>query len=1155
MSGIAKIIPAKESTKRKPNTVKLMKINEKIGLSRCIGDPRQILRIMKLTILIMTVCLMQVSALTNAQITINAKQESLRNVLKKISQQSGYDFIYSVQDFKNAIPVDLKLTNVSIEKALSAAFYGQPLIYEVSDKTVMVKKQVEKSYLETVIARFQAIDIRGKVVDSLGAALAGATVSVKNGKGSTSTAANGDFYLKNVEEGAVLVISFLGYVTKEQMVNKDFNYVILKQSTSQLDEVLVQAYGTTTRRLSTGNIAMITSKEISQQNINNPLLALQGRVAGVEVSPTNGLPGAPINIKIRGEYSLRGGESNEPLIVIDGVPFANNIQGLGGIANGLQGSGAGQLSAFNFINPNEIESISVLKDADATSIYGSRGSKGVILITTKKGKAGLTAIDVTINRGLQEVGKNLELLNTEEYLEMRMEALKNGNRLSRLNNPSIYAAVYPDLLVWDQKKYTNWQEVLLGNTARYLDIQSTVSGGTDLVQYRLGGTFHEETYVFPGDSYDRKGSVNMNVNGASSNRKFKAMLGGAYTFDQNILPFADLTTYAMILAPNAPNLYNESGEVNWEPNPFSPIGEYTFDNPINQLKKPTIQKLNSLISNAELSYEILPQLFIKSSMGFTKVDGNSFRIRGSLATTDPNLIPYLDPTYLRTVSFMKTGTQSWNVEPQIVYNAKIWKGNLNGLLGGTLQNQSSSSEQIDAYGFNSDAVMQSLSQATGYQNIGNSSAEYKYNAIFARLNYNWDNKYLINLSARRDGSSRFGPGRQFGNFWSIGTAWIFTQEKLLQSLLPFFSFGKLKFSYGTSGNDGIPNYSFFELYNPVTSISIYRDNKLLSSSGITNLNFGWESVKKMELGLDLWFFNDRLNLSASYFRNRSSDLLGRYPVPEMVGPSTNLTVNQPALIQTSGWEFLFNSINVSNSSFKWNSSMNIGLIRNKMLADNDGDRTKPGLGKPFYGFVYPAVFNGVDPVTGQYQFLGTDGNPTYLPDGAGTTKIRVQPLFSGGLNNSFSYKKISLDIFLQFIRQNGRNYLYQFDLAPGFPGNQPVEVMRRWRSPGDYSDIQRFNLGGGNQVPEITVNDAYKAVSNSSAAWVDASFIRLKTVSLSYGLGDILKQKLHLKNLRLFVQGQNLWTWTNYQGTDPETQNPFVLPPLRTITTGIHVTL
>ncbi|WP_256003469.1 SusC/RagA family TonB-linked outer membrane protein [Pedobacter deserti] len=1117
--------------------------------------PPKILLIMKLIIIIMTACLMQVSAAGFAQkITYSKKGATLEQIFSEIRKQTGYYVVYAENKVNKEARLDVNFRNTELNKVLDVISNSQNLEYSLDDKNISLKPK-EESVIDRIIARFQAIDVRGKVVDSLGNGLPGATVSIKNGKGSTSTAANGDFYMKNVEEGAILVISYLGYITKEQSASKEFNYVILQQSTSQLDEVLVQTYGTTTRRLSTGNVAMITSKEISQQNINNPLLALQGRVAGVEVITSNGLPGAPVNIKIRGEYSLRDeGGGNEPLIVIDGVPQANNIAGLGSIAGGGSGTDAGKMSAFSFVNPNEIESISVLKDADATSIYGSRGSKGVILINTKKGKAGETSVDVILNTGWQDVAKKLNLLNTEQYIEMRREGLKNANRISRLDDPSVYAGVYPDLLVWDQKQYTDWQKVLIGNTATYTDIQGNVSGGTNNMQYRLGGTYHNEAYVFPGESYDQKGTANLSVMGASTNQKFRSMFSASYTFNKNSLLQEDLTRYAMSLSPNAPNLYLTNGDLNWGANTYSPGGEGTWLNPFSLLERPNSQKVNNLISNAALSYEIIPGLFIKTAMGYNKLAGRSFIIVNNLASTDPAVASSYG-SFLRMASFMDSSSESWSVEPQLTYNKKIRIGLFEALLGGSLQSQKASTDQIQGYGFNSDAVMQSLSQATGYQLIGNTLSEYKYNAVFARLNYNLNDKYLVNVSARRDGSSRFGPGRQFGNFWSVGSAWIFTQENLVKYLAPFLSFGKMKFSYGTSGNDGIGDYQFFELYTPVVGIESYRGIKLLSSSGLSNSNFGWENVKKMEFGIDLSFFADRLNLSGSYFRNRSSNLLGTYSLPDMAGPGS-LRVNQPALIQTMGWEFLINSSNVTKTNFSWESSLNIGFLRNKRLADFEGGRTDVGVGKPFYGFTSAVVFNGVDPVTGQYQFLGKDGSPTFLPEDAARKEIRIQPLFSGGFNNAFIYKNFSLNVFLQFVKQHGKNYLFQFQQPPGLAFNQPIEVMDRWRTSGDKNRFQRFFAGGTSPVSAISVTNAYNAVRDQSdISWVDASFVRLKTVSLSYNLTRFAKQELHLKNLRFFAQAQNLYTWTNYKGTDPETQNPYILPPLRTITAGIQLTL
>jgi len=1123
-----------------------MKINEKIGLHRYIGKPRQIVRIMKITILIMTVCLLQVSALTKAQISIDAKQESLREVLKKISQQSGYDFIYSVSDFKDAKPVDLKLNNVSLDIALRAAFYSQPLIYEVSDKTVMVRKKEEKSYIQTVIDRFQAIDVRGKVVDSLGNGLPGATVSVKGGRQSAQANNNGEFILKNIEENSVLVVNYLGYLTKEQVVSKEYNFILMKESTSKLDEVQIQAYGKTSRRFATGNIATISSKEIEQQSLTNPLLALVGRIPGVTISSPSGLPGAGVNIEIRGRNSLRqsafNNGSSPPLIVIDGLPYNNNIPGLGGPAGESEDSSFGQ--ALNFLNPKDIESISVLKDADATAIYGSRGSNGVVLITTKKGLPGKNSIDVNLESGWQSVSQRLNMMTTPQYLEMRKEALKNDDRLPRLQNP-IYNQTYSDLMLWDQNRNTDWHDNFLGGVGRWSNFQTSLAGGGPAVQYRMSGNYNQVTTMFPGENFDRKGAVHLNINGSSPSGKFRAGASLGYLMGRKLSSSTDFSGFAVSLAPNAPNIYDENGNLNWEIDPVSSNGQETWTNPYSNLSRLFKENVNNLVSSLRLSFNPFSGLELKVDLGYGKLFGTSTSTNPGSSMSPVFLAAFGDEA--RSATFKDASTETWSIEPQANFKIKLAKGDLDLLAGGSMQSSSTASKNVDAVGFSSDLLLTNLGAASIYRGIANSSGQYKYVAGFFRINYNWQGKYIININGRRDGSSRFGPENQFGDFGSIGAAWIFTEEPILRMFSSFLSFGKLRLTYGISGNDAIGDYKYQQFYNP--GFESYRGSKPLLSSGIANPYYSWETVKKLEGSLELGFFKDRVIFTNTYFRNRSSNQLNGYEISDIAGPAFNLVANQPALIQNSGWEFSLNTVNIRNQDFLWSTSANMSMLRNKKIADFDGDRTKPGLGESFFGFADVFIYKGVDPVSGQYQFLGSDGKLTFNPDS--TIKLMTSPKYFGGISNTFKYKRISLDIFLQFAKQMGKNYLFQFP-ANSVKENKPKELLERWQKPGDIAKYQRYTTGGINPNPESTLIQAYGFAANSDYGWVDASFIRLKNISLNYLLPDKWYRKYRINSLKVFSQAQNLFTITSYKGIDPETQNIKSLPPLRIITLGIQ---
>ena len=1111
---------------------------------------------------------MQVAASTKAQITLNEKNASIRKILESISKQSGYDFVYSDQDLKDIKPVTVKLENATIEKALQACFTGQPLIYEINDKTVVVRKQEDKSVIETVKDYFATIDVRSKVLDEKGNPLQGVSVRVRNSNQFTITDIYGTFQLKNVPENAILVFTYIGYKSDE-IEAKAFvpgATVQLQPSSSKLDEVQIQAYGVTSRRLSTSDITTVKAEDIAKQPVDNPLLALQGRISGLIITPTSGVPGAGIKVQLRGQNSLFTSSSGsspiltEPLYIIDGIPYANNISPIGG-ANAVSYA---TISALSFINPADIESISVLKDADATAIYGSRGANGVILITTKKGKIGLTRVDANVSIGYGQVAKKLDLLNTQQYIEMRKEAYKNDGvdfATFPYNLPSLKNSMAPDLFVWDQNHYTDWQNELIGGTARYTNTQASLSGGSSTIQYLISGVYSKQGYVFPGDGKNESGGSHFSLTGNSANQKLRATLTGGYGANTAISPPSDFTKLAVALPPNAPSIFRDNGELNWEPNPASPTKSGTWLNPFSLLIQSNTAKSKTLNGNLDINYKLLPFLTIKTVAGFSEVNGDGYR-------GDPLLShdPATWSTRLRKSLTQRNASSSWSVEPQIIFSKAVNKGQIDALFGSSFQGQRSEYESLSASGFGSDALLKNLNSATTI--IGtNRSDEYRYMSIFGRVTYNWAGKYIVNLNGRRDGSSRFGPDRQFGNFGSVGTAWIFTEEPIVRNLLPFLSFGKARFSYGKSGNDAIDNYRYLEFYSSNGFRGTYQGIVPISSTGVANPYYSWEDVRKMEFGLDLGFLKDRLLFTGAYYRNRSSNQIGRYTLPNTAGNSDNFVANQPATIQNSGLEFTLMTVNVKSNTFNWISSFNVSIQRSKLLAVPLTGGYGQGIdsahiGQPFAGVVYGFHYMGVDPSTGSYQFADKQGNPTSDPyaDLDGNYRVITAPMFFGGLSNTFTYRGFSLDVFLQFTKQMGINYLYDPILFnnPGYlfstnggliGGNRPVTVLNRWQNPGDISKIQKFSASN----PDV--DQSYALAQASDVAYTDASFIRIKNISLSYTISQSWKQKMKIQSMKIYIQGQNLWTFTKYKGLDPETQSLTVLPPLRIVTAGVQIGL
>jgi TonB-linked SusC/RagA family outer membrane protein len=1113
----------------------------------------KILLIMRLTTVLLIATIMQVSAGSFAQkISLNEKNAPLEKIFDKIRLQSGYDFLFNRELLKTAKPVDINIKNADIEDALELCFKGQPFTYTLQEKTIVIKEKTP-SFLERVVDRLAAIDVHGRVVDQEGRPLPGATVKVKSTGKSFSANAKGEFYLEKLDESETLVISFIGYVNKEVNVQKEIGNILLELSDSKLDEIQITAYGKTTQRLSTGNISTVKAEDIAKAPVANPLLAIAGRVPGVFIQQSSGVPGAGVKIIIQGQNSMDYG--NDPFYVIDGVPYTSQL--LPGLGDGILGNsgpgtpyGAGQSGTagnpLNFINPQDIESIDVLKDADATSIYGSRAAHGAIIITTKKGVIGKTTVNFNVQQGWGQVSRKMKMLNTQQYLEMRKEAFANDHR-PLPTDPTTGADL--DLSYWDQNRYTDWQKELLGGTAKYTNAMATITGGGSNMQYRFSAGFQRDGTVTPGDLRDQKGSVSFNLNSNSENKKFKFSFSTSYVTDDNQL--ARINSFAgsvYFLPPNAPKLYHEDGTLNWD---YISPSQPSWTNPLAFLDYGYINRTNNLISNATVGYEILTGLQLKSSFGYNKLQSEEIFAVPLFA-----LPPHARPLGIREANFNTAKISSWIIEPQLRYVKIIWKGKLDALVGASIQQVDRDRLNLVAAGFSSDEAMQNLKAAGNLRVSSENNAvilsTYKYAAVFGLINYNINDKYLVNYSVRRDGSSRFGKENKFHSFSSIAGAWIFSNEDVIKNNLSLLSFGKIKASYGTTGSDQIGDYSYLNLYQNVSTEGGYYQGAvgLAPFDTFPNPYLQWEETKKLSATLNLGFLNDRILMDATWYRNRCSNQLGFQNFATSVTGGSGIKANRPATVQNIGWELGLNTINVATRHFKWSNSVNLTIPKNKLVSitGTNADNQDDFVNRPL-GVVKVYHFLGVDSQTGLYQVQDRNGNATSKPDASldQTTYIDLNPSFYGGFQNSFNYKGISLDVLFQFTKQKGRNDYFGFYPA-AFPNNQPISVLGRWQKTGDQTSIQAYHV-------DFSAANQWTMATHSDMAYSGASYIRLKNVSLSYQLPASWIKEAHLQNARIFMQGQNLLTITKYVGADPETRNLNGVPALKVLTLGVQIGL
>jgi TonB-dependent starch-binding outer membrane protein SusC len=1100
---------------------------------------------MKLTAILLLTAVLQVNANTYSQtVTLSVQNAPLDNVVKEIERQTKVNFFYEEGLFQDSKPVTLSVNKVSLEETLELFFKNQPFDYKIVGETVFIKKKAIQLFDQK--NKESLIDIHGRVMNDKGEPVL-ASITIKGSTKGTTTGKDGWFVLTGIEGNSTLIISGVGIETTEVKANgKTLLNIAVKISVTPLDEVQMIAYGQTTRRLQTGNVSSVKSSAIEKQPVQNPLLALQGRVPGLVVTQNSGVPGGGVTVRVQGQNSISNG--NDPLFVIDGVPVLSQLPpSVMGLVLGESGTSGSKGNPLSYLDMNSIESIEVLKDADATAIYGSRAANGAVLITTKKGKAGRTSFDVKIQSGIGKLTRHLKMMNTRQYLDMRYEALKNDGLSVDPNRDY-------DLTLWDTTRYTNWQKELLGKSAKYHNVNATIQGGTATMQYRISGTYNKETTVFPGDFADEKAAVNFAITNKSLNGKFNLVFSGNYLYDKNKLPSQDLTPTAIGLAPNAPSVFNQDGTINWAP---TSSGISTFiSNPIIGQYKSYENTTDNLISNLTASYALLNDLSLKTSIGYNILRSNEF-MGNPLSVVPPESRSFPQQRWAQYGDRKITG---WNIEPQIVFKRKIKNHHIDILAGVTFNSNTTNASSEIGYDHLSDALLRNKSAATTLRSNGPTTmSEYTYNALFGRLSYNYINKYILNLNARRDGSSRFGKENKFENFGSISGAWIFTEEGFFRHFPKIISFGKLKISYGTTGSDQIPDYNYLSLYSiqNLSNVGLYQGVQGLVPNGLPNPHLQWEKTKKFNTGIDLGFFDNRMLLNINYAINRSSNQLLNYALASTAGYQSILN-NFPALIENTSWEFALNTTNIKGKDFLWTSNVNLTIPNNRLVKfpniESSSYANRVSIGQPITARQI-FRFAGVNPTTGVFQFYTKNGYITIDPADEDLVFLNTDPRFYGGFENTIRFKNFQLDFLFQFTKQFGQNMLLNNGLG-AIPGrfsinaansNQPVTTLDRWQKPGDQSFMEKYST---NTTPSF-----YNATI-STMALTDASFMRLKNISFSYLIPPSVGKFMGLSSGRIFFQAQNLLTITNYKGLDPESsryQGNIALPPLRVMTFGVQL--
>lgn len=1016
--------------------------------------------------------------------------------------------------------------------------------------------------LFSVTVAMAQVLVRGTVVDQTGESVIGASIQVKGTTQGTITDIDGKFSLGVPDKKSVIVVSFIGYATKELQVDTSKPMsIVLEEDTKVLDEVVVVGYQEVRKKDLTGSVAKADMNELLNTPVGSFDQTLGGRIAGVNVSSSEGTPGGTMNIVIRGNNSLT--QDNSPLYVIDGFPVED-------------------AAIASTINPSDIESLDILKDASATAIYGARGANGVVIITTKKGKVGKAQITYDGSVTMHHVTRTIPMMDAYEFVKLQAEtypasiANSTGGYLMEYQGKQWTLDDYRDIFQYD------WQDEIL-RTALQHNHNIRLTGGTEGVRYNASVSYYNQDGILLNSGYERfqarantvikrdKLDINLTTNYSRSIQTGSTPSETSYSGMNNL--FYSVWGYRPVTYPNKSmeSLLNDVMD-----EAIDSSNDYRF-NPIRSLKEEYRKYyINNLQLNGYVSYEFIKGLKLKVSGGYTydarkndQFNNSNTRYGGPTSTDKVN------------AQIIRNERLTWLNENTLTYQTNIKKKHFfNSLVGITFQNS-----DYEYYSLKSTHIPnESLGMAGMADGTLSSSSSLKSSwsmmSYLARLNYNYKSKYYATASFRADGSSKFSKKHRYGYFPSGSLAWNFMEEEFMAPIKKVVGAGKLRVSWGLTGNNRIGEYDYYALLqmlkekqgdyisNGSIPSGVYPFDNDMSSVGMVpvslpNEDLKWETTEQWNVGLDLSFFNERLNFTADVYRKTTRDLLLEASLP-LVSGYYSATKNI-GKVRNDGLELSLSTVNVQTKDFTWTSDFNIAFNKNEVLelAENQLSLTTAArfdqnynsqpsyiakVGLPMgmmYGYIYEGTYKYDDFVKSGNSYTLKDnvpyfsseantqpGMPKYKDvngDGIIDTNDRTiigrgLPIHTGGFTNSFTYKGFDLSVFFQWSYGNdimNANRLF-FENAGGKKDlNQFASYANRWTPENPESDIPAATKSASNNVI-------------SSRIIEDGSYLRLKTVTLGYTFPKALIAKAKLSNARVYVAAQNLWTWTSYSGYDPE---------------------
>ncbi len=856
----------------------------------------------------------------------------------------------------------------------------------------------------------------------------------------------------------IIKMTHVGRESLTKVLRKEGHVLIeMAPMPDRLDETIVD-YATDTRKTNPGNREEITGHQLTTIAAGTPQTLLEGQIAGLLATQTSGYPGNAINLVIRGQSSILNG--SDPLYIIDRIPYAPGNQSTSNI---VSGNSAKSLNPLSFIPASDIERIEVLKDADATAIYGSRGANGVVLITTKHWKAGRPKLDIQYSTGFNEVTRLLPVLNFTQYAAVRREALKNDG----LPVDTVNAW---DLLLLDTSHIVNWEKWMTGNKASLNNLQLSLMGGSSRYNYIAGVSLLRETNVFPSRPTHDRLNTYFNVNHRSASGRLEGQFSGVMGWDRNNQFISLDPTQFQLQAPNAPQPEDGRGNLTF-------LGNKTpYFNPYSLLRQTYQANSHNFLVDWWTSCRLFPWLTLKANIGGNEVLTREFG-QTPIAAQDPSQSP-TSSSYAATTRYRNT-----LLEPQVEIKKEFGKFRISWLGGASWQSQNNTMSTLSAFGFTSDAFLRDPAKADSIAAI-NQQVSYQYAAQFTRINGNWDDKYILDLTGRRDGSSRFGPQERFGNFGAAGLAWIFSNEKTLQHNLPSLSLGKLRASYGITGNDQIGDHHL--QYWAPTAIQPFQILPGFYSPSHIDSGQTWETIRKMEVSLDLGLFDDHLLFNITWYRHRSKNQL----MTNNMADSLVKFQSWPVVLENRGWEFNAVVKPIDKKEYGWSLSFNWSLPVSRLVSF-PGLTTSPYattlvVGKSL-NVVKGLVYTGVDKQTGLFRFEDRDHDGR-LTDSDRTIVGKLDVTGFGGLDNLVRWRQFQLDVLFDARIQTGTNYLSTIyannppgSTLIGLNSNVPKVFLHRWQQPGDNASYQKLttNLATAAGTAILNYNASSAILSNA----------------------------------------------------------------------------